>query len=259
MLKKISGLEFYETGMGDPVIFLHGVGNTYKSFHYQFGNIPGRLLGINLPGYGNSDKIKNYNFETICEVIKSFTDSLGLRDFCIIGHSLGGMLAIDFACRNKQLIKKLCLIGTTPFFGGGSGKFEKEFFKARLEPLRKGGTMRDIAKVSAKKLVSPNTCDELLQKIESQISSIKPEVWISSLRSLEGFNREAYLGLIDTPCLLIAGEYDQNAPVNTMKKMHESLPNSNFYEIKKVGHMIHMEAPKKVNKLVADFLWSTNG
>ena len=64
MLKKASGIEFYESGSGQPIVFLHGVGSTYESFQYQFGKISGRLIAVNIPGYGKSDSLELYNFDT---------------------------------------------------------------------------------------------------------------------------------------------------------------------------------------------------
>ena len=253
MLKKASGIEFYESGSGQPIVFLHGVGSTYESFQYQFGKISGRLIAVNIPGYGKSDSLELYNFDTIYEALRTFIDALGLRNFSIVGHSMGGMLAIDYACREISNIKKLCLIGTTPYFGGRSKEFEEEFLRVRLEPIKSGMTMKELAKISSKKLTGPKVSDEVIRKIEKQIGSVKPTTWEASLRSLVGFNRKEELKLISKPCLIIAGEHDRNAPVATMKKMHNSIPFSTFHEIKDIGHMVHMEAPEVINGILENF------
>ena len=112
MLKKASGIEFYESGSGQPILFLHGVGSTYESFQYQFGKIPGRLIAVNMPGYGKSDSLELYNFDKIYEALRTFIEALGLKNFSIVGHSMGGMLAIDYACREISDIKKLYLSKT---------------------------------------------------------------------------------------------------------------------------------------------------
>ena len=201
MLKKASGIEFYESGSGQPILFLHGVGSTYESFQYQFGKISGRLIAVNLPGYGKSDSLEIYNFDTIYEALRNFIDALGLRNFSIVGHSMGGMLAIDYACREISNIKKLCLIGTTPYFGGRSKEFEEEFLRVRLEPIKSGMTMKELAKISSKKLTGPKVSNEVIRKIEKQIGSVKPATWEASLRSLVGFNRKEELKLIEA-CLV---------------------------------------------------------
>ena len=166
---------------------------------------------------------------------------------------MGGMLAIDYACREISNIKKLCLIGTTPYFGGRSKEFEEEFLRVRLEPIKSGMTMKELAKISSRKLTGPKVSDDVLRKIEKQIGSVKPATWEASLRSLVGFNRKEELKLISKPFLIIAGEHDKNAPVATMKKMHNSIPCSTFHEIKDIGHMVHMEAPEVINNLLEDF------
>ena len=252
-VKKNFGIEYYESGIGQPILFLHGVGSTFDSFQYQFGKISGRLIAINLPGYGNSDSLEVYNFDNIYAVLRNFIKNLGLKDLYILGHSMGGMLAMDYVCRDNSDVRKVCLIGTTPYFGGRSKEFEDEFLRVRLEPIKLGMSMKQLAKVSAKKLTGPNVSDEVLQKIENQIGSLEPETWEASLRSLIGFNRKEELKLISNPCLLIAGEHDKNAPVATMEKMHKSISQSTFIKVKNVGHMVQMEAPEIVNDALEDF------
>ncbi len=254
-VKKNSGIEYYESGTGQPILFIHGVGSTFESFQYQFRKISGRLIAINLPGYGNSDNLEIYSFDSIYEVLRNFIENLGLTNLSILGHSLGGMLAIDYVCRDISNIRKICLIGTTPYFGGRSKEFEDEFLRVRLEPIKSGMPMSQLAKISAKKLTGPGVSDEVLRKIEKQIGSVKPETWEVSLRSLIGFNRKEELKLISKPCLLIAGEHDNNAPVGTMEKMHKSISHSTFLKVKNVGHMVQMEAPEIVNDVLEGFFW----
>ena len=253
MLKKVSGIEFYECGSGQPILFLHGVGSTYESFHYQFGKISGRLIAINLPGYGKSNNLELYSFDTIYQALKKFIDTLGLKTFSIVGHSMGGMLAIDYVCREINNVKKICLIGTTPYFGGRSKEFEEEFLRVRLDPIKSGMTMKQLGKISSKKLTGPKAPNEVIRKIEKQLGSLKPATWEASLRCLIGFNRKEELKSLSKPCLVIAGEHDKNAPVDTMRKMHNSIPISTFHELKDIGHMIHMEAPEVVNGILENF------
>ena len=94
----------------------------------------------------------------------------------------------------------------------------------------------------------------MIRKIEKQLGSLKPATWEASLRSLIGFNRKEELKSLSKPCLVIAGEHDKNAPVDTMRKMHNSIPFSTFHEIKDIGHMIHMEAPEVINGILEKFL-----
>ena len=75
----------------------------------------------------------------------------------------------------------------------------------------------------------------------------------ASIRSLIGFNRKNELVRIIKPCCVISGEYDLNAPPTTMKKMSKMLPNSNFYLMQGVGHMMHIEEPQLFNRIISEF------
>ncbi len=253
-MSKKAGFEYFESGEGKPILLLHGIGTTLEIFKNQVDKIPGRLIAVNLPGYGNSDGLKHFTFENIYCRLKEFTSCLGLNEFSLMGHSLGGMLSIDFVCRDFNSIEKLYLIGTTPFFGSKSGSFEKEFLKARLDPIRQGKSMRKIANDSIKKLTGPNVSPELLTSLEEQMSSLTPQTWEASVRSLIGFNRKRELLSITKPCCIISGEYDKNAPPRTMQAMSKMLPNSSYYLMEGVGHMMQFEAPELFNKIICEFL-----
>ena len=88
MLKKASGIEFYESGSGQPILFLHGVGSTYESFQYQFGKISGRLIAVNIPGYGKSDSLELYNFDKIFITMSMIIIMMIILKSCIVPQRL---------------------------------------------------------------------------------------------------------------------------------------------------------------------------
>jgi pimeloyl-ACP methyl ester carboxylesterase len=180
-------------------------------------------------------------------------DALGLDRAHLMGQSIGGMVAMEFAARQPDRVKSLALIGTTPSFGGRDESFREEFLKARLAPLAGGMTMVEMAKGAAKAVTGPDATVEVIAAVERPMAAVSPETWRAILECLVTFNRRDDLAAMVMPACLIAGTHDQNAPARTMEKMAEKMTAAEYHLIARAGHMINQEAPEEVNAILTDF------
>ena len=251
-----AGLEYSQQGEGEAVLFLHGIGGNMNSFNPQLKGIPGfSKIAWNMPGYGKSEaKLWPPTFKTLSDTLSQFITELDLKNVHLVGHSIGGMLALEHAIRQPSQVSSLTLIGTTPSFGGRDETFKEQFLKARLAPLEAGQTMAEIAAKAAPHLVGPKTNPGTIQAIETQFAGVSEKTWRGILECLVTFNQRDNLVNIQIPCCVIAGECDDNAPVRTMEKMATSLPNSEFHLLTSVGHMINQEAAEETNTIISQFL-----
>lgn len=248
-----AGIEFLEQGEGPAIVCLHGIGGSAASFHHQLEGLRGhRVIAWNMPGYGES-AARPLNFANLSQALSDFMEALGLSSAHLLGHSIGGMVAIDHALRLPDQVRTLALIGTTSSFGGRDDSFKQAFLKARLAPLDAGKTMAEMAEKAAPRLVGPLANQACIARIQSQMARINETTWRDVLQCLVTFNRRDDLGRITLPSCLIAGSDDQNAPSPTMRKMSANLPNAAFHEIAGAGHMINQEAPDQVNEILQAF------
>jgi len=246
-------IEFLSEGEGPPVICLHGIGGSAQSFRHQLDGLRDyRIIAWNMPGYGKSPK-KPLSFPLLSEMLGNFIQNLDLEKVHLLGHSIGGMLAIEHAIRRPGQVKSLALIGTTSSFGGRDDSFKQAFLKARLSPLEAGLTMGEIAKLAIPKLVGPIADPSCISAIETEMAKISETTWRNVLECLVTFDRRNDLAEIPVPTCLIAGSEDQNAPARTMRKMAEALPKGSYHEIEGARHMIHQEAPADVNVILRSF------
>ena len=132
-----SGHDFVEAGAGEPVIFLHGIGGNYHSFEPQLTALKGfRNIAWNMPGYGSSEaNVWPPTFASLSDALSDFLVHMNLDSAHLVGHSIGGMLALEHAVRKPEHVRSLTLVGTTPSFGGRDDSFKEAFLKARLAPL----------------------------------------------------------------------------------------------------------------------------
>jgi 3-oxoadipate enol-lactonase len=103
-------------------------------------------------------------------------------------------------------------------------------------------------------MIGPGALPEGAALAQSCMGSVNPSTYRRALQALMGFDRKADLPRIHVPTLLIAGEFDKNAPPAVMKKMAEHIPRSNYVELHGVGHLHNAEAPDEFEAAVLAFL-----
>ena len=180
-------------------------------------------------------------------------DGLGLDAAHLLGHSIGGMVAQDFACRFPDRTQSLALIGTTPSFGGRDPSFAETFLKDRLAPLDAGMSMPEMAAAGAPQICGPGAPDEVIAAVAAPMAAVPEATWRDILKCLTTFNRRDDLAGMTMPACLIAGSEDRQAPARTMEKMEATMPDAEYHLIEGAGHMINQEAPERVNEILAAF------
>ena len=260
-MPKISGIHFDEKGEGtQTVICLHGIGGDSNSFKPQIDALSKhmRIISWNMPGYQDSDFIENLSFDKLSNILLTFIHSLNIKKCHLIGQSIGGMIAQDFAIRYPKVTQSLVLVASSSAFGGRTPEFKDEFLKSRLQPLNEGYDMKFLANNSIPKIVGENITKKYLEMAINSMANIPERSFREILKCLITFDRYGDIEKISSPCCLLAGNNDMNAPSKTMKKMSEKIKNSEFYSFDNVGHLINIEIPEETNKVIFKFYESLN-
>ena len=255
-MPRVSGIAFEERGTGAvPVICLHGIGGDAGSFAPQLESLGNsmRVISWNMPGYGGSDPMPDMTFARLAEALRDLMDGLGLETAHVMGQSIGGMIAQEFALRFPERVVSLVLIATTPAFGGRDDSFKTEFLKARLAPLDEGKTMAELAPVFVPQIVGPGTSEAAIAAAVRSMAAVPEDSYRSVMNCLVTFNRRDDLLGIGQPTCLIAGSEDQNAPARTMARMAEQIPHAEFHQIDGAGHLVNLEAPEPTNAILRTF------
>mgnify|MGYP000406883770 CR=1 FL=1 len=250
-------LTYEDRGSGDvPIVCLHGIGGNTNSFRHQLDKLSAetRVIAVNLPGYAGSKLIRPTTFEAIAYKVRDFLDALEIDQAVLLGQSIGGMVAMDFAIRFPERVDRLILVGTTPAFGGKDDSFKQAFLKARLAPLDTGKTMAELAKDFVPEIVGPIASPIDTEAAIQSMSEVPLDTYREIISCLVTFNRRDDICNVDHETLLIAGEFDKNAPAKTMQKMAEKMPNATYRLIDGAGHLINLEAGRKTNDIIREFL-----
>lgn len=248
---------FTALGGGPTIVMLHGIGGGHLAFAPQvetFANAGYRAVAWDMPGYGHSAPIEPYTFKGLAQSCVTLIESLKCGEVVLLGHSMGGMVAQEVVARRPELVSKLILCGTSPSFGKPDGEWQRAFIAERTAPLDAGRSMAELAEVLVPQMVGPGSLPEGVRLATHCMGLVPPATYRRALECLVTFDRRANLSHIQVPTLLVAGQYDRNAPPPAMKKMAEAIPGSTYLEMKGVGHLQNLEAPEDFDGVILNFL-----
>jgi 3-oxoadipate enol-lactonase len=248
---------FLECGRGGaPLLFLHGISGNAENFRplvTAFGT-GRRTLAWDMPGYGNSPPCLELSFDGLAGALLRLLDEARIERVHLVGHSLGGFIALELAARHPDRLASLVLYSTTAAFGRPDGEWQKEFVATRLAPLEAGRSMAEIATALVDGLVSPRATPEARDVAIASLSRVPPASYRAALYLVMGFDRRDALRSIAVPTLLIAGAEDRTAPAAVMARMAEKIPGAELVVLDGVGHLAHLERPDAFNAALAGFL-----
>jgi pimeloyl-ACP methyl ester carboxylesterase len=249
---------YIERGSGDTaVVFLHGIGGGKEIWQAQLDGFAAQgyhAVAWDMPGYGMSPMVPHYSFATFAAALSRALDSLAARRVVLVGHSMGGMVALEAAVRFPQRLAALVLACTSPAFGKQEGAWQQAFIRARTRPLDEGRTMLDLARELVPTLLGPKASEQARRMGIGVMSRVPPETYRAALGALVRFDRRPDLPGIAIPTLALAGEQDRTAPPDVLERMAQHMPNARYGCLPDAGHLANIEQPDAFNAAVLDFL-----
>jgi pimeloyl-ACP methyl ester carboxylesterase len=134
-------LEYLEQGSrdGDPIVFLHGYTDSYRSFDQNLPTFPrnARVYALSQRGHGNSSKPESgFTPADFAADVIAFMDAKGLSRATLVGHSMGSLIAHKVAAEHPDRVEKLVLIGSGPTIAGNpTGLYLAEVVSTLTDPV----------------------------------------------------------------------------------------------------------------------------
>ena len=241
---------------GPPLVFLHGVGGDHSMWRPQLARFGERFRCVawDMPGYGASPPPGAWSFAAMAEALLRLLDALGFARIHLVGQSLGGMIAQEFAATRADRLATLTLCNTSSAFGSMDGEFQRRFVAERLEPLERGKSMEDVAAENIARIMGPAASREARAIARACTANIPAESYRQAIRMIPGFDRREALAKVACPTLLIAGALDAVAPAPMMERMAARIPGARFVTLARCGHLGSLEAPDAFDAALGDFL-----
>ena len=256
-LPTVKGVGTFYREYGDPkkehVLFIHGLGASSIAWR----DIPDALskhfhtITVDLIGFGGSEKPENADY-TIKGLSKFIVDFLieGIRivdkehkKISIVGHSLGGYIAIQVAIENKEMIEKLVLIDSSGLLEGPT-QLLKDYRVAATEinPLTRHEKVKRVLEdlYAGPSRLLPVLVDLFGYIIEKPGAKHAFEVAFDNSTTTQ-IDPEGFKQIEDIPCFIIWGEKDNLIPIEYYYKFRQQLPKANYATIADAGHAPFVE------------------
>lgn len=223
-------MAYYDSGhLPSPLIFLHGTGCDASDWMPVIDGLPRnqRCIALDFRGHGQSTvPTQPFTRTDLAEDVLHLADHLRLEAFVIVGHSLGGMVAMEVAQRSSRVIGLVLLEGWTSLSAAGSSFDPGRFYGSLAETA--------IAKIQ--------------QKSKATRSRFQSEIWNHFWESVTAFDAYTYLQEAGIPIWEVFGGMGRNA--RTEKKLRiPPNPNIQWVWIPHAGHYLPQERPHEVAKV----------
>ncbi len=254
----MTGLHFLDPHpSGTPgVLLLHGLGANGSSWTLQFVPLIEagfRPLAPDAPGFGESRYDgRGWNFRRIAADLSGLLKELGTGPVHLVGISMGGVIAQQFALDYPELVRKLVLVSTfsvlRPVRWTGYLYFLQRFILVNTMGLSVQ------AKLVARRIF-PGPDQELLrQLLIEQVTRADPRAYRAAMLNLALFNAVKRLGEVKAPTLVVTGQNDTTVDPLRQKALVEGIVGAKQVVILGAGHAASVDQPEFFNKALMEFL-----
>jgi 3-oxoadipate enol-lactonase len=237
-----------------PLVFIHGAGSSHLCWALQLREFSStnRVIAIDLSGHGLSDDIpgeasieNGYALE-----IQALVQHLGLTDFILVGHSMGGGAAMSYCLSGLGFLPRaLVLADTSPVLELSrlAAGLVKEAIQERIY-LFKG------------KFYGDYTDTYQLKELEDRMLRANPSVLQRDLVACNKFNITERVKEIQIPAFVLVGEYDEIIPPAKAEALKRELPQSDIAVVSGARHASMIDQPDEFNRLLRNFItWVERG
>jgi 2-hydroxy-6-oxonona-2,4-dienedioate hydrolase len=245
-------IHYVEAGSGAPVILIHGLADNTAIWDSIIPSLAARfrVIGFDQIGFGHSDKpLLNYRVSTLVDFLDGFMTELKIERASLIGNSLGGWVAADFALKHPERVERLVLSDAVGYAGLSKTMDARALRALRLasrDDIRYLGPLtfhdkrfyQDID-LAFKERVTAGDSYAIGQLLDAMVRG--DDVLDNRLQD------------INRPTLVLWGHDDKLIPLSLGERFHQEIARSSLRIIDNCGHMPQVECPDDFATAVLQF------
>jgi esterase len=249
-------LHYQESGEGIPLIIIHGLfgsADNWRSMAKYFSRFY-RVVSVDLRNHGRSPHSDEQNFTIMAEDIHELCEDLRLDQVNILGHSLGGKVAMKFAAMYPDMVAKLVVVDIAP----------RQYFSAHT-PLMDAMMALNLSQFTRRTEVDDALAESVPDKAVRQfllmnlVSEQETFQWRINLPALKANYPELMAAISEDetfsmPSLFVYGELSDYVTEQDRQQISRQFTEAKFSGIEKAGHWVQAERPQQFKKVVEEFL-----
>ena len=260
-------------GSGPSIVLIHGMAGSLDTWDPVFDELAKTcdVIAVDLPGHGQSSRMRGaYSLGSLASSVRDILDELGVRKATIVGHSLGGGIAMQFMYQFPERCERLVLVSA-----GGLGREVTPMLRGLSLPgagLALAGItriqhQRHVAAVGRfLRPVAGRVWNDLPYMVRQMATLDDPETrraFLATIKTViepggQGINAIDRLHLADgLPTLIVWGDKDRMIPSSHGHAASELIPDCRFELVPGAGHYPHEDDPDRFARVVSDFVATT--
>lgn len=248
-------LEYVERGSrgGLPVVFLHGVTDSWGSFEGVLARLPESIhaYAVSQRGHGNSSRPAYlYRIADMANDLRLFLNALEIGRALLVGHSMGSFVAQRFAIDHPARTAGLALLGSAT--GMRDNAVIQDYWASTVSTLTDPvdpAIAREFQLSTLARPVAPGLVDACV--LESL--KVPARIWREAFAGFLELDHRAELGRITAPTLIANGDRDEFFPPAHQRALHDAIPGSTLLIYPGGGHAAHWEDPDRVTADLTSF------
>lgn len=258
-------VHYEHAGEGDEILILvHGNFASWRWWQPLLEDMPAgyRAYAPDLRGCGDTEKPnEGYTIEQLSKDLKAFTEALDIHRFHLVGHSMGGAIALQYAIDQPQPLLSLVLVASAPA-EGLSASAEHHFSLANL--LASDTLSRWLPTLALHRPVMNRAINHVLpglhegQELQSLLVEdalrMSPLALTAFVHALNHWDVQSELGKITVPVLILGGAEDPLIQSQALARTAEGLPDAQLMIWPDTGHAPQLEHPQHFRELLLNFL-----
>ena len=229
-----------------PLILIHGAGGSRLDWPPELRRLDGEwVYGLDLPGHGRSQGEGEQSVDRYVERVSNWMEAVSLERAVLVGHSMGGAIALKMALDVPTRAEGLVLVGT-----GGRLRVNQMIIELTANHETFSRAVDQIIAWA----FSPSAPPRLVELARARMVETRPEVLHGDLLVCNRYDVPDRLGEIKVPAQVICGVDDMLTPLKFGRFLAEAIPESSLVAIDGAGHMVTLERPGDVARVVKEFM-----